>query len=274
MPSPPLTDVEQILDLAQEALDRGDPAASLDLCGQVLSLLPDHPGALFLAAESYRDFRDLDSAEHYYRTVLRLTPDHSTTWSALATVLFDQLRFDEARTHALRAIRLDPGNAEAYYCRAMMRERRGDHHGAQRDYLRAQRIEPPSWPMPVHLDDATIEAVVTSALHHLHPSIRAYLAQVPILLEEVPQLEVLQSYDPPAPPGEILGFFTGIPLTERSMENPWSNLPSAIVLYRCNIERFAWDQDHLIEQLRITVFHEVGHFLGLSEEDLTDRGLD
>jgi predicted Zn-dependent protease with MMP-like domain len=65
-----------------------------------------------------------------------------------------------------------------------------------------------------------------------------------------------------------------VPLTERTTDNAWSNLPSAIVLYRRNLERIAWDRQRLVEELRITVFHEIGHFLGLDEDDLEARGLD
>ena len=155
-----------------------------------------------------------------------------------------------------------------------LRERRGDSSGAIRDYHRATRLDPLHYPLPIPLDDATIEAVVEETLRSLHPSIRAYLAQVAILLEEVPEASLCLDYDPPAPPGMLLGYFTGVSLRERSVEDPWSNLPSAIVLFRRNLERIAWDRERLVEELRVTVFHEVGHFLGLDEDELEARGLD
>jgi predicted Zn-dependent protease with MMP-like domain len=58
------------------------------------------------------------------------------------------------------------------------------------------------------------------------------------------------------------------------MDNPWSNLPPTITLFRNNLERMAADREQIIEELRITLFHEIGHFLGLDEEDLAERGLD
>ena len=63
-------------------------------------------------------------------------------------------------------------------------------------------------------------------------------------------------------------------LQERSLENPWSNLPGAIVLFRRNLSRYARNREELLDELRVTIFHEVGHFLGLDEEDLEKRGLD
>ena len=266
--------VERLLDLAEDALDIGDAHSAFELCQQALQLAPEHAGATFLSAESLRDLGKLFEAENAYRRVVHLTPDHSASWSALATVLFDQLRLTEATNCALRAIRLDPGNPEAYYARAMIRERNNDGRGARRDYLRAGRLDPLQYPPPQVLDDAVVEAVVEEALLALHPSIRSYLENVAILLEDVPPEDLCSQYQPPAPPGEILGYFAGVSLRDRSIENPWSTLPSAIVLFRKNLERIAWDRERMIDELRVTVFHEVGHFLGLDEAELEARGLD
>jgi len=272
--SAPSAEVDDLLDRAEDALDRGDPGSALSLCDQVLRKEPDHPGALYVTAEAYRDLRDLDEAHARYRRVLQVSPDHAPSWSALGLVHFDRLEIDAARRCILRAIRLDPTWAEAYRGRALIRERAGDDAGAQRDYRRAWRIDPDLYPMPVELSDAVIEAVVEEALREMHPSIKAYLAQVPILLEEVPTDEVCLDFDPPMPPAEILGYFSGPSLRDRAVDNPWTHLPSAIVLFRRNLQRIAQDHDHLVEELRITVFHEVGHYLGLDEDDLADRGLD
>lgn len=265
---------ERLLDLAEDALDRGDAEGALSLCGQVLEKNPAHAGALFVTGDAWRDLGVPDEAEAAYRAVTRLVPDHAPGWSSLAAVLFDQLRFEEARVAALRALRIEPTNAEACAVRGMLRERRGDFDGADRDFLRAARLDPDTWPLPEPLTDAMIAAVVDEACQGLHPALQAYLDQVPILVEEVPPEEVLRQFDPPAPPGEILGVFTGSSLMDRSVDDPWSHLPSTIVLFRRNLQRLAFDREHLLEELRITVLHEVGHFLGLDEDDLESRGLD
>ncbi len=270
----PEQNVGRLLDLADESLERGDPLTALALCQQILETEPAHAGALFLLAAALRTLDDSGNAEAYYRRVLALTPEHSPAWSAIAWIQFEQLRFGEARNAINRALRLDPTNAEAYYVRAMLRERRLEHESALRDYTRAHRHGLEAFPMPVRLDDASVAAIVEEALSVLHPSIQEYLLQVAILLEDVPAEELLREYEPPAPPAEILGYFAGVSLAERSIEDPWSNLPSAIVLFRCNLQRIASDPERMVEELRVTVFHEVGHFLGLNEDDLKARGLD
>jgi predicted Zn-dependent protease with MMP-like domain len=146
--------------------------------------------------------------------------------------------------------------------------------GADRDLHRAHRLDPQTFPKMVHVDDATVEAIVDEAVRAMHPSIREYLKQVALVLDEVPDEEILRQWDPPMPPGEIVGYFSGYSLVERSGDNPWSALPSSIVLFRRNLGRLASDPDRVVEELRVTVLHEVGHFLGLDEQDLEDRGLD
>jgi predicted Zn-dependent protease with MMP-like domain len=111
-------------------------------------------------------------------------------------------------------------------------------------------------------------------LESLHPSLQEYLANVAILVEEIPSDEILSQYDPPVSPGELLGYFSGASLMDRSVEDPWSHLPSAIILFRRCLQRYAQSHEQLIEELSTTIYHEVGHFLGLDEEDLKERGLE
>lgn len=258
---------EELLDQAEEALDQGDADTALELCRRVLSTEPRHPGALFVAADAERALGDLERAEAGYRSVTYVAPDHAPAWSALASVLFDMLRFEEARIAALRALRADPLNAEAAWVRGMLRERRGDLRGADRDFLRAAHSEPEAYAPPHPLSDAMLTAVVDEAKRTLHPTIQTYLEQVTFVVEDVPSEELCREFEPPAFPGDVLGFFSG-------GSDEWAPLPPTITLFRRNLERFAHDRENLIEELRITVFHEVGHFLGLDEDDLEARGLD
>jgi len=265
---------DELLDRAERALDDGHVEEALELCRQVLAADPRHPGALFVAADAERTLGDLERAEVGYRAVTQIAPDHSPAWSGLAAVLFDQLRFEESRVASHRALRADPMNPEAAYVRGLLRERRSDLRGSDRDFLRAARLDPDGFPLPERLTDAMITAVIEEAKHELHPTIRTYLEQVNFVVEEVPSEELCREFDPPALPGELLGFFSGPTLAGRNAEDPWGQIPATISLFRRNLERLARDREHLVEELRITVLHEVGHFLGLDEDDLEARGLD
>ena len=74
-------------------------------------------------------------------------------------------------------------------------------------------------------------------------------------------------------PFELLGSYSGRPISDRGGESPWSTLPPVIRLFRHNLGRIGHDAEELREQLRTTLLHEIGHALGLDEEDLAERGL-
>ena len=72
----------------------------------------------------------------------------------------------------------------------------------------------------------------------------------------------------------ILGVFHGTPIDERLATHAGHQETVRITLFQKNLERFARTREELLEEIRITVLHEVGHLLGLDEDELYDRGLD
>jgi predicted Zn-dependent protease with MMP-like domain len=129
------------------------------------------------------------------------------------------------------------------------------------------------FPLPVGLSHAEFERVVEEALEEIPEEVRRYLANVPITVEDLPETHDLVATDPPLSPG-ILGLFRGSPYgAKASIGDPWSHFPSSIVLYQRNLERFAHDRDELVDEIGVTLVHEVGHFLGLDEDELWERGL-
>lgn len=68
---------------------------------------------------------------------------------------------------------------------------------------------------------------------------------------------------------DLLGIYIGQPLTERSLDQ-LVILPDQIILYQRPLEAACESEEELVEEIRITVVHEVGHFFGLSEEEIVD----
>ncbi|MEJ5920287.1 metallopeptidase family protein [Corynebacterium sp. H78] len=68
----------------------------------------------------------------------------------------------------------------------------------------------------------------------------------------------------------LLGLYEGVPLTKRQA-NHWGP-PDCITLYRDMLCSISHSEEALIEQIRVTLLHEIGHFFGLDEEDLDRLG--
>ncbi len=132
---------------------------------------------------------------------------------------------------------------------------------------------PDRFPRPIALSQAAFDGAVEDALAKVPEPVRRYLANVAITVEDLPSSDDLLACDPPLSPS-ILGLFRGPPYGQSDAVDPWTHLPSSIVLFQRNLERFARSRAELIEEIGVTLVHEVGHFLGLDEDELYERGLD
>jgi predicted Zn-dependent protease with MMP-like domain len=73
------------------------------------------------------------------------------------------------------------------------------------------------------------------------------------------------------PSEDLLGLYEGIPLTERD-DYGMMELPDTITLYRDPICTVSADEAEVVEEVRITVVHEVAHHFGIDDDALHDLG--
>ena len=105
------------------------------------------------------------------------------------------------------------------------------------------------------------ERLVDAALDEIPDEIASLISNVVVLVEDEP---------PPDDP-DLLGLYDGIALTERGGE-PGVVLPDRIFIYRRPLQEFCEDRDQLVEEIRITVVHEVAHHFGIDDDRLHRLG--
>jgi predicted Zn-dependent protease with MMP-like domain len=203
---------------------------------------------------------------------LRLAPDHLDALLERADALFELCRFDAALASAQAIADATPGEPRAQQLLGLLAERRGDDREAEQRFARARTLDPEGFPRPITLSRRDFDAAVERALLAIPEQVRRYLANVPVTVEDLPAEQDLLDADPPLPP-TILGMFRGAPYGQKLSADPWSHLPSSIVLYQRNLQRTAGSREELEEEIATTLVHEVGHFLGLDEDELWERGL-
>jgi predicted Zn-dependent protease with MMP-like domain len=113
---------------------------------------------------------------------------------------------------------------------------------------------------------------IDEAIVDLPAEFKEVIDNIEIIVDDIPDPETAAKF---ARGGMLLGLYTGIPLTLRGTGYALNNYtfapPDRIFLYQKNIERYCRDSGKsLVNQIRETLFHEVGHYLGLSEKDLED----
>ena len=161
----------------------------------------------------------------------------------------------------------DEHRANALYGIGMACESRGDLSGAVKAWLEVRRLDAAAARVPWHVSTRAFEAIAEDAMRELPQEILERLANVPILIEDLPAEDVVrEGHDP-----RLLGLFSGVPLPEK----PQGGAPhlDVIRLYQRNLESAVLDAEELAEQIRVTVLHETAHFFGLDDDDLDALGL-
>ena len=95
-----------------------------------------------------------------------------------------------------------------------------------------------------------------------------------MIVEDLPSEDLVrQEFVSP----QLLGLFSGVPATEPGASPTLGTLQRTdtdrILLFKRNLEKIASTRDELVEQIQITVKHEIGHFLGMDEEEVDRLGL-
>ncbi|HVE83153.1 MAG TPA: metallopeptidase family protein [Myxococcales bacterium] len=255
--------VEEGLDLCRrgraQAARRGDQELQYQLC--------------LLEAMGFNQLGECEQALELSDQALALEPGSLDALRERAIALFERCRFSEAEKDLRKLAQRAPDDAWAQHYLGLSAERRGDAREAKKRFDRARRLDPGEFPAPVTLTEEEFDRAVADALEQLPSHVKPYLGNTTISVELLPGEEDLTSSDPPLSPC-ILGVFRGTPIGERSVTSSADHFPASIVLYQKNLERFARTRAELCEQIGITLLHEVGHLVGLDEEDLWERGLE
>ena len=120
------------------------------------------------------------------------------------------------------------------------------------------------------MGEADFVRVVNQAIARIPAELRAYLDNIVITVQDRPSAELLA--DLGLPPDEpLFGVYLGVPLTERSAMAP-PLYPDAIHIFQEVLEDYCASRAELLEEIEITVVHEIAHLFGITDEYLADLG--
>jgi len=116
--------------------------------------------------------------------------------------------------------------------------------------------------VPIEMDPDRFDALVDQALDGIPDEIAAFVENVAVLVEEEP---------PEDEPDDLLGLYDGVALTERWGTSPME-LPDRILIFRGPLLDLCDSAEELVEEVRITVVHEIAHHFGIDDARLHDLG--
>jgi predicted Zn-dependent protease with MMP-like domain len=109
------------------------------------------------------------------------------------------------------------------------------------------------------------EALVQRALRSIPAEFRDRIHNLAIIVEDEPDPRLLDEME--VPDGETLfGLYHGTPLTERAWDYG-NRLPDRITVFQGPHER-EYDEEELVTAIGETLIHEIGHYFGMSEEEI------
>ncbi|MFC9336439.1 metallopeptidase family protein [Arthrobacter sp. NPDC057009] len=124
-------------------------------------------------------------------------------------------------------------------------------------------------PSGFDMSEADFEAAVSDALEQLPAEVARAMDNVAVFIDDdyVPQ------------PGEdpdtvLLGLYEGVPLTERDSWWDAGSLPDRITIYRQPILDICSSHEDVVDEVAVTVIHEIAHHFGIDDQRLHELGWD
>ncbi|MGI9431668.1 MAG: metallopeptidase family protein [Myxococcota bacterium] len=252
--------------------ERAISQCDLLLSGDEATPSPDRPTeaeVYYLKSKALFYLENLEGALFLVRRAIKTAGDVAVYRAFEGQILFELGNFEDARRQLEHAVLLDPDSPHAIYHFALALERLGEDRDALRAFQQANAIDADHYPLPVSIDDAAFDAAADQALEDLPRSIREYVENVPVMVRDFPEDDLLegQRVSP-----QILGLFIGVPRTQAEPSQQATDV-DRVFLFKRNLEKICHTRAQLVEQIQITVKHEIGHYLGLDEDDLERLGL-
>jgi predicted Zn-dependent protease with MMP-like domain len=225
----------------------------------------------FEDGERLFDEGETEAALEEFEEILRVDPEHWGAALRRAECLLFLWRIGEA----LEAVRdLTPAAGEEddpdrVDLEARIWEALGRPEEAERRFALSHRLDPESYSLPVRLNPADFQRLLDRVLRSMPGVIRRAVEEVPVVVEPKPTRE-MAGREPDLNP-EILGLFVGTPVGDEVVAP--SGYGNVVMLFQRNLERAGRNRAEVEREVRITLLHEFGHYLGFDEEDMDRLGL-
>jgi predicted Zn-dependent protease with MMP-like domain len=116
--------------------------------------------------------------------------------------------------------------------------------------------------VPIEMSPERFDELVDQALDEIPDELASLVRNVVVLVVD----------EPPADEPDLLGLYEGVALTERTTMSDVVEMPDRIFIFRGPLLDLCADEAELVEEVRITVVHEVAHHFGIDDDRLHELG--
>jgi predicted Zn-dependent protease with MMP-like domain len=118
------------------------------------------------------------------------------------------------------------------------------------------------------------DAVLEQAIADLPEELQELLQQCSVIVMDWADRELMERIGIDDIDDTPYGYYDGTPIGQRGPTESTFLLPDRIYLFRGPLIEDFPDRDDLVDEIRVTLFHELGHMIGLDEDDMEARGIE
>jgi predicted Zn-dependent protease with MMP-like domain len=261
------------IDKAWDELEKGNIDAASVEAEELMDVTGGHPEVRFLLGATLLESGYASDALEHLESSENLVENPNVHTFYLASAMLELARFDESEALFRQVMETEEDKTPVQYGLAQVLEHLGQYAEAEKHYEAAYRGDPESYPLPTRMRRNAFVKVVREAMDALPEELRVHLNDVPVVVQDLPEKGVLVDAEGEEVSPTVQGMFVGHTLRDRSVFSTPQVAPT-IFIYQRNLERMCFSREELIHEIALTLYHELGHYLGLEEDELEARGLE
>jgi predicted Zn-dependent protease with MMP-like domain len=254
-------DLAARLEQADDAMDEDDPRAALRIADGVLKDAekesPEAVSAMVVRAEALRAMARYKEASKAAAQASELDPEDGPTWFERAAAAYRMARFEDAAAWLEEAVALEPDDALAWNALGRARIWLDQKDAAKEAFRRAAEIDPEHFVVPLRIASFEFDRIARDVWKTIPTQFKDRMENTIVAVEELPDEEDVEDGTDP----DLLGLYSGSTILG-------DDFPERILLYQRNHENVCATLGELVEEIRRTILHEVGHHFGMDHDEL------
>jgi len=254
-------DLERRIEQADEALENHDPRLALRLADGVLKDAgresPEAVSAQVVRAEAFRAMDRFADAEKAAARACEWDPEDGAAWHERALAAYRLARFEDAVAWLEESVHLEPEDAHAWNALGRARTWLDEKDAAKDAFRRAAMLDPEHFVVPLRIAGFEFDRIAAEAWKQIPAQFKERMENTIVAVEELPDVEDVEDGTDP----DLLGLYSGATALG-------DDFPERILLYQRNHENTCATLGDLVEEIRRTILHEVGHHFGMDHDEL------
>ena len=254
-------DLEALLEQADAAIDEDDPRAALRIADSVLKGAArgsvEAAAAQVVRAEALRTLERYKDAEKAAAAACAADAESASAWYERGVAAYRLGRFEDAVAWLDQAVTIDPEDAHAWNALGRALIWVDDKEPAKEAFRHAATLDSEHFVVPLRIAALEFDRIAGEVWKTIPQAFKDRMDNTIVAVEPLPHEEDVEEGTDP----DLLGVYTG----GTAMQDEY---PEQIVLYQRNHENVSATLGELVEEIRRTILHEVGHHFGMDHDEL------